>query len=63
MREIIYQENSGAKERDISGRPTAILQFSSEMQQTWHSYYWRPQKLITGLKIKKKKFLGPFWGL
>jgi hypothetical protein len=30
-----YDERSG----DISGRPTAILQFSSEMQQTWHSYY------------------------
>jgi hypothetical protein len=24
---------------DISGRTTAILQFSSELQQTWHSYY------------------------
>jgi hypothetical protein len=32
------QERSG----DISGRTTAILQFSSELEQTWHSYYWRP---------------------
>jgi hypothetical protein len=24
---------------DISGRTTAILQFSSELEQTWHSYY------------------------
>jgi hypothetical protein len=32
------------RRRDICGRTTSIWQFLSEMQQTWHSYYSRPQK-------------------
>jgi hypothetical protein len=29
---------------------TSYLQFSSEMQQTWHIYRWRAQNLGTGIK-------------
>jgi hypothetical protein len=32
------------RRQDICGRTTSIWQFLSEMQQTWHSYYTRPQK-------------------
>jgi hypothetical protein len=34
-KDALFVERSG----DISGRTTAILQFSSELEQTWHSYY------------------------
>jgi hypothetical protein len=44
------------RRRDICGRTTSIWQFSSEMQQTWHSYYSRPQKKGREWKFKKCYF-------
>jgi hypothetical protein len=35
----LFNENLLERSGDISGRTTAILQFSSELEQTWHSYY------------------------
>jgi hypothetical protein len=37
--DMLYIRIKIQRSGDISGLPTAILQFSSEMQQTWHSYY------------------------
>jgi hypothetical protein len=36
---------------DFFARTTRILQFSSEMQQTWHFYSLRAQNLGKGIKI------------
>jgi hypothetical protein len=39
------------RSRDIIALPTCMLQFSSEMQQTWHIYRTRGQNSETGLKF------------
>jgi hypothetical protein len=39
--------NTHTKEEDISGRTESIWQFSSEMLQTWGSYYTRSHEKMT----------------
>jgi hypothetical protein len=42
-----YNENEGLERSGaIIACATRMLQFSSEMQQTWHTYYPRPQEQL-----------------
>jgi hypothetical protein len=44
---ILFEERNG----DIIKDTTPILQFWSEMQQTWHTYSQRPQNSETGINF------------
>jgi hypothetical protein len=44
--QYIWRRSGEQRKRDICGRTTSIWQFSSEMQQTWHIYYSRPQEQL-----------------
>jgi hypothetical protein len=69
-----YGARAAQRNVDIIKDTTPILQFWSEMQQTWHIYSQRPQNSETGINFfilfttvpfrapQKRRFLGTYSG-